>query len=252
MDEGVELWRLSGAQLEVLAYPHGSVAEARRRVVEIAMLGVEKLVFEGPVNMGGVNVVAKGTTGVVVKAVHVGGLVAVKIRRVDSNRDSLLDEARNIRVANSLGVGPHVIAASRNALVWRFVEGKPLESWILEAPLPQVLATVRMLLDQAFRLDRAGLVHQELSRLKRHVIVQPGGEPVIFDFETASFQSERSNLTQLLQALFIREGDVPSRVRLAFGLSREQALEAARLYKNTRDVTPLRRFGLLPGSPATN
>ncbi|MEM3136970.1 MAG: hypothetical protein QW760_00445 [Thermofilaceae archaeon] len=74
-----------------------SLNAARQRLVELNMLGVDKLMFEGPVEINGVHVIAKGTTGVVVKGVRKDQKVAIKIRRVDANRQSLLSEATKLR-----------------------------------------------------------------------------------------------------------------------------------------------------------
>lgn len=245
MAELLRLWELGEAHLRVLAYPSGNPASARRRLVELAQLGVEGLIFEGPVELWGVRVVAKGTTSVVLKGVAGPYTVAIKARRLDSNRPSLLPEAERLRLANEAGVGPRLIAASRNFLLWHFVEGEPLESWVLRAPLSEVREVVRRLLRQAIALDQLGLVHKELSRLRRHVLVSRDGYPVIFDFETASLRSGKSNLTQVAQALFIGEGEVSHRVRLALAVTRDEVLEALKAYKRGGRVEPLRRLSLI-------
>ncbi|RLF06258.1 MAG: serine/threonine protein kinase [Thermoprotei archaeon] len=241
----LRLWELSQAHLRVLAYPSGDPSAARRRLVELAQLGVDALMFEGPVELWGVRVVAKGTTSVVLKGVAGSSIVAVKARRLDSNRPSLLPEAYRLRLANRAGIGPRLMAASRNFLVWRFIEGVPLESWVLSASLPEVRDVIRRLLQQAATLDRLGLVHKELSRIRGHVLVTRDMQPVIFDFETASLGSGKSNLTQVAQALFIRESEVSRRVRRAFGVTREEVLEALRAYKRERRIEPLKRLSLI-------
>ncbi len=230
----VELWSLSTRQKLVLTYPYADEGEARRRIVELALLGVRRLSFEGPVELWGLRVLAKGTTSVVVKGEAFGIDVAVKARRLDANRPSLLAEAERLRLANRVGVGPRLLAASRNFLVWRYVEGVPLEEWALGAEPDELRAVARKLIEQALALDSVGLVHMELSRLGDHVLVTPTLGVVIFDFETASTASSKSNVTQILQGLFVRESEVSRRFRLALGVTREEALEAARAYKAGR------------------
>jgi len=228
------LWRLSERQLGVLTYPAFSRGEALRRVVELSLLGVEGLAFEGRAEVAGVRVVAKGTVGIVVKGVWAGRTVAVKVRRLDANRPSLLQEAEGLRLANSVGVGPRLLAASRNFLVWEYVEGRPVEEWGLSAPLEELGAVVKELLRQALALDRVGLAHMELSRLGDHVLVTPQLRVVIFDFETASTSSRKSNVTQVAQGLLIRDTPLAARVRQALGVTKEEALEILREYKATR------------------
>jgi len=230
----VELWKLSTRQKLVLTYPYADEGEARKRLVELLMLGVTKLVFEGPVELWGLRVLAKGTTSVVVKGEAFGAEVAVKARRLDANRFSLLAEAERLRLANRVGVGPRLLAASRNFLVWKYVEGLPLEEWALKAELSELRVAARKLIEQALALDSIGLVHMELSRLGDHVLVTPNLDVVIFDFETASTVSSKSNVTQVLQGLLVRETEVAERFRRALGVSKEEALEAARAYKAER------------------
>ncbi|MEM5825081.1 MAG: hypothetical protein QXX58_01455, partial [Thermofilaceae archaeon] len=64
---GVKLWRLSDRQLSVLTYPAFDRESAARRLVELSLLGVDELAFEGPVELWGLRVIAKGTVGIVVK-----------------------------------------------------------------------------------------------------------------------------------------------------------------------------------------
>ncbi|RLE70257.1 MAG: hypothetical protein DRJ43_02445 [Thermoprotei archaeon] len=245
MATSFRLWELDHRCLRILTYPLEDVLIARRRLVELAQLGVYSLVFEGPVDLWGVRVVAKGTTSVVIRGFHILGEVAVKVRRLDANRPTLIYEARRLKLANSVNVGPRLIASSRNFLVWEFVEGEPLAEWILEASPESVKLAIRRLLGQAVRLDMIGLVHQELSRVKKHVLVTKEAEPVIFDFETASLESRRSNLTQLVQFLFIRESEVARRVREIFNVTRDEVLRAVRHYKRDRSLSPLRGLALL-------
>lgn len=235
----LNIWELEPKRLHILTYPSLSLDTARQRLVELGMLGVDKLVFEGPTEIGGVRVIAKGTTGIVVKGVRNYREVAVKIRRADANRRSLLDEAAKLRLANTAGIGPRLLAASRNFLVWGFVEGIKLGEWIPQADVKDVLEVVRELLRQALVLDSLGLVHQELSRVGNHVLVTPGLQPVIFDFETASLSSSRSNLTQLVNALLVKESPISEKVQRAFNVERKHVLEMIREYKKTRNPNSL-------------
>jgi len=229
-----ELWNLNPRQRLVLTYPYADDNEASRRIVELSILGVKRLVFEGPVELWGLRVLAKGTTSVVVKGEAFGAQVAVKARRMDANRSSLLAEAERLRLANRVGVGPRLLAASRNFLVWRYVEGLPLEEWALKAEPGELRVVARKLIEQALALDSIGLVHMELSRLGDHVLVTPQLDVVIFDFETASTTSSKSNVTQVLQGLLVREKEVAAKFRLALGVTKEEALETAKAYKAER------------------
>lgn len=236
---GVKLWQLNERQLGLLTYPIFDRRVAAQRIVELWMLGVDELVFEGSTEIFGVRVIAKGTVGIVVKGVRNKAEVSVKIRRLDANRLSLMPEAEKLRLANSVGVGPHLLAASRNFLVWKYVEGYPIEEWGLAAPIESLRVVVRELLKQALALDQIGLVHMELARLGDHVLVTPQLNVVIFDFETASISSGKSNVTQIAQGLIVRENPLSARVREALNITREEALKILRKYKSTRRAEAL-------------
>ncbi|MEM3136969.1 MAG: hypothetical protein QW760_00440 [Thermofilaceae archaeon] len=124
-------------------------------------------------------------------------------------------------------------------MVWSFVEGIELEEWIPQADAKDVRKVVRELFRQAIILDSLGLIHQELSRVGNHVMVTPGLQPVIFDFETASLSSSRSNLTQLVNALLIRESLISEKVQRAFNVKRDYILQIIKVYKKTRNPNSL-------------
>ncbi|MCX8180544.1 MAG: hypothetical protein N3E41_04075 [Thermofilaceae archaeon] len=230
----VSLWQLSRRQRSLLTYPVVDEAEANKRLIELSMLGVEKLSFEGPSEVHGEHIIAKGTVGIVLRGCAFGREVAVKVRRLDANRPSLLEEAEKLHLANSVGSGPRLLAASRNFLVWNYVKGLPLEKWFSRATSRELRQVVINLLRQALELDRIGLIHMELSRIGDHIVVTPELKAVIFDFETSSLGSRKSNVTQLIQGLFIRDSELSEKARSAFGVTKEDVLKAAKLYKETR------------------
>ncbi len=223
-----------GEYSRIISYPSGCPEATRARIIELNLLGVERLVLEGRVEIGRYRVLGKGTTSLVVKGVIRGGrLVTVKMLRTDANRDSLLHEARMLKLANSVGVGPGLIAYSRNFLVWEYVDGVPLGRWLASRPDPGTLRRVmRAIFDQLHALDRIGLVHGQLSRPKEHVLIR-GEKPVIIDFETSSLESRRKNLTQLAHILFRDE-----HVREALGVRWDRVVELLRMYKRDMSVYP--------------
>ncbi|MGB9705759.1 MAG: serine/threonine protein kinase [Pyrobaculum sp.] len=175
------------------------------RHVASVLLQIEELQLEvlegGSVMLNGFYVVGKGTNSVVYRCrPRLGGFdLACKIRRGDSTRPSLAQEGQLLHIANSVGVGPRLYTYGRDVIAYRYVDGVPLERWWGGAGSQQRRDLVEDLLTQAFRLDAAGVSHNELSRLERHVIVE-GGRPVIIDFESATLGGGR-NVTQVANGL---------------------------------------------------
>src|SRR2546426_8792393 len=84
----------------LLAYPRPSDESVGYRIRQLKSLGIEGLEFEGPLRIGKLSVLGKGVAGLVIAGVASGGRVAVKIRRDDSRRRSMLYEAEMIPATN--------------------------------------------------------------------------------------------------------------------------------------------------------
>ena len=185
----------------VLTYPNTNPEEAKARIVELSEIGISALRFRGVTQIGGIRVLGKGCVGVVTQARLEGELVALKIRRVDADRPSMNDEARLLRLANSVNVGPHLISATKNFLAMDFFRGIPLFRWAEGSSTRRrvVGELVKRLLTCCFMLDSIGLDHGELSHAPKNVLVNKFGQPCIVDFESASTARRVANVTSLLQ-----------------------------------------------------
>jgi putative serine/threonine protein kinase len=151
--------------------------------------------------INGVRVVGKGTNSVVFKCKPATGRVelACKIRRGDAMRSSLAAEGQMLHLANMVDVGPRVYVYSRDVVAYRYVDGVHIDKWWRDATAERRRALVEELLNQAFRLDRGGISHNELSRLEKHVLVERD-LPVIIDFESATVGGG-NNVTQVANGL---------------------------------------------------
>lgn len=203
------------------------------------LLGVVGLIEDGRTEVGGTRIVGKGTSSLVVKGrLADGEIVAVKVRRVDSRRDSLLFEAAALEAANKVGVGPKLHAFSRNFIVREYVKGVPLRVFAERncgKPLRVVLAKLAR---QLAALDSIGLAHNELSRFEDHVLVlEEELQPLVIDFESATFNPHRSNLTQFFSFLMKKSEEVSAVSKCAgIQLPPEALRGLLRRYKVSRDL----------------
>lgn len=189
----------------LIHWPKWDVGAAEAKIEELRGMGVEQIAFEGPHRVETIPVLGKGNTSIVLKVLTRDGAYAAKLRRSDADRVGFDEEARLLKVANSVGVGPKLITWGPDALLMELVEGPYLSEWIkkLTPSDAGVLRGVfRQLVDQARRLDEAGLDHGELVRLKRHTMLR-GLEPVIIDFESAGTARRVANVTTVMQSLFL-------------------------------------------------
>ncbi len=185
----------------ILTYPRSDPAEAKSRVREFSSIGITALRFVGLTFINGIPVLGKGCVGLVVQGILDGTPVALKIRRLDADRESMKNEGRLLRIANSVGVGPHLIAATKNLLAMELCEGAPLFKWA-EHQRPnktEVKQVLSGLLNSCFRLDAIGVDHGELSHAPKNVLISHSGQPCIVDFESASTVRRVANVTSILQ-----------------------------------------------------
>jgi putative serine/threonine protein kinase len=220
----------------VLCYPKTSEAEVQKRLVELRELGVKAVEFVGEANVFNVPILGKGFVGIVIVAHADGQRVALKIRRVDANRDGLQHEAQMLTKANTVQVGPKLIGVSRNFLLMELIDGALLPDWLdADKEKEHVRGVLKDLLEQCWRLDRAGLDHGELSRAPKHIILDKQRKPWIVDFESASVNRKPANVTSVCQFLFTSGSEVSREVAEALGeRKREEIICALRLYKKNR------------------
>jgi putative serine/threonine protein kinase len=170
----------------------------------------------------------------VVKAVTKGGTVALKIRRRDANRESMDNEVRLTKMANSVGVGPRLLNHTRDFIIMEHIRGEGIDEWVGglggRGSAGRVRELVHRLLNQCRKLDLISLDHGQLSNLRKHVIVS-GDSPYIIDFESASTNRAPRNVTTAAQYLFIG-GKVSTRLKRVMGLrGSDVILETLRGYK---------------------
>jgi putative serine/threonine protein kinase len=220
----------------VLCYPKASETEVQKRLVELREHGVKAVEFMGEASAFNVPVLGKGFVGIVVVAHANGQRVALKIRRVDADRDGLQHEAQMLAKANAVQVGPKLIGVSRNFLLMQLIDGAVLPEW-LDANKEQehVRSVLEDVLEQCWRLDSAGLDHGELSKAPKHIIVDKQRKPWIVDFESASVNRKPANVTSVCQFLFTSGSGVSRGVAEMLGeRKREEIICALRLYKKDR------------------
>jgi len=192
----------------IWVYPRGTKAQIKSRIKELESLGVESVSFQGELKIDTINVLGKGYVGIVVLCKIGKKKVAVKIRRIDSQRKNLKKEAEFLSITNQINVGPKLLGFSKNFLVIEYLDGEKIGRWInklKEKPnVAQLKKIIKKTLTDCYKLDKMGLDHGELSNITKHVIV--GKKITILDFESSSTDRKVSNVTSATQALCIGSG----------------------------------------------
>jgi putative serine/threonine protein kinase len=116
--------------ISIIGYPRSTKKQVQQRIVQMKKLGINSISFQGDLKLGSISVLGKGYVGIVVLAKRKKKIVALKIRRTDSQRTEMKSEAKLLKIANSSGVGPHLITSSKNFMVMEYLEGEKIGSWI--------------------------------------------------------------------------------------------------------------------------
>jgi putative serine/threonine protein kinase len=209
--------------------------EVERRLRELHRLGVSFLDFVGEKEVSDLHIIGKGWVGLVVLANWKHRQVALKIRRVDADRERMEREAKLLEVANSVNVGPKLLGVTGNFLLMEFVDGVLLPEWSeMKRKKAELREVLRDVLEQCWKLDRIGLDHGELSNAPKHIIVNKKNVPVIVDFESASLKRKSSNVTSLFQFLFVGSAMARNMAKMLGETDKTKVVEALREYKKDR------------------
>ncbi len=218
----------------ILGFPKANKKQLQSRIKELQKLKINSVCFEGASLIGKLHVLGKGYVGIVVLAKQNQQKVAVKIRRTDSQRDGMVNEAKLLGLANKAKAGPKVIQNSKNFLVMEHLDGEKIFDWIKQlkgkGSASKLKKTVKKVLEDCYRLDQLGLDHGELSNISKHVIV--GKKATLIDFESSSTNRRISNVTAASQAIFIGSG-ISKIVKKIYKIPPQgKIIEELRTYKN--------------------
>ncbi len=171
----------------VLCYPR-LTGGCFSRIHVLERVGVVKLCSTGPTTLPGLRfrVLGKGYASVVVAGLTKDNLVvAVKARRVDGKRESLLKEGLVLVEASRSGVAPKPLYYDDDIIVMEAVIGPRLVDLINTYGVKTWIAVEA--LRAARTLDVIGLLHLELSRPWKNVIytgAYENSKALIVDYES--------------------------------------------------------------------
>jgi len=222
----------------IIGYPKATKKQIKTRIIELKKLGIRDVSFQGQTKIGSLNILGKGYVGVVVLSRIKNKLVAVKIRRTDASRINMVKEAKFLKIANKAGVGPLLIAMSRNFIIMEYLDGKKISEWVNELKSKQDIkllkSIMQKILEDCYSLDVIGLDHGELSTISKHVVIGKS-KTTIIDYESASTQRRVSNVTSATQAICIGSG-ISKIVRKIYRMpSKNKIIKILRSYKQEQN-----------------
>jgi len=222
---------------KILGYPKATSRQIRSRINELEKLKIKSISLTGPTTLGKLAILGKGYVGVVVLAKKSSKQVALKIRRTDSQRKEMKNEAVLLKIVNSVNVGPKMFVASKNFLVMEYLEGVKISEWVNtlkgKGSTKKLKSTIRNILEDCYRLDQMGFDHGELSNISKHVVVGKTKSTLI-DFESSSIKRRPSNVTSVTQAIFIGSGIAKKVQKIYKNPPKEKIIEILKQYKQEK------------------
>ena len=222
---------------KILGYPKATSRQIKSRIIELEKLNIKSISLTGPTLLGKLAILGKGYVGVVVLAKKGNKQIALKIRRTDSQRNDMKDEADLLKIVNSVNVGPKMFAVSKNFLVMEYLEGIKISDWVNTlkgiGSAKKLKSTIRNILEDCYRLDQINFDHGELSNVSKHIIVGEAKSTLI-DFESSSTKRRASNVTSVTQAIFIGSGIAKKAQKIYKNPSKEKIIEALKQYKQEK------------------
>ncbi|MGB2925998.1 MAG: RIO1 family regulatory kinase/ATPase [Limnothrix sp.] len=189
----------------VLGYPTATPDILAARHTELAAFRLTKILDYGAVNLGQQAVLGLGYVGIVVLVERDRQQFALKIRRTNIDKLSLVAEAEYLQQANTVNIAPQVVQWSENFILMEYIVGESLFIWVQRmsamGKIEAIKLVIKNLLKQSFRLDQLGLDRGDMSCVTNDVVVR-NEEPVLLDFSRASGDRRPQNVTALVQGLF--------------------------------------------------
>ncbi|MEM4879235.1 MAG: serine/threonine protein kinase [Desulfurococcaceae archaeon] len=225
---------------KVLCYPRSSCGEVfYKRLTKLREKGFIYLVETG-VKIGNIRVLGKGYSAIVVLACHEKyGLGALKIRRVDSRRDTLQKEALIMLKTRDLRIVPRLYLHDEDFIFRELIPlhrcfhyPAYLRALIDNNMVHELKALLRRTMNDLYNLDKMGVDHTELNRLEKHMYYCVDGEIKVIDWESAKESNKPTNISSFISYLLYRF-DHKNLLIDVLSLDLKAVLQALHEYKRT-------------------
>ena len=143
---------------------------------------------------------AHGKRGVVYTAQYKNKKVAIKIKRKESAaQNRLQNEARWLNILNKHHIGPRLLFAGKDFIVYEFVRGIFFPAYTESHTPEKIKKVITDVFNQCFTLDKLGITKEEMHHPHKHIII--GSKATLIDFERTHKSAKPKNVTQFVQYL---------------------------------------------------
>ncbi|MBT5022701.1 methyltransferase domain-containing protein [Candidatus Woesearchaeota archaeon] len=164
--------------------------------------------------------------------------IAIKIQRSDIDAiGTVNNESSKLKSLNKYNIGPELLFYGNNYFAYEFVEGIfPLEFY-QEAKRSEIIASIKTVFDQMFKLDQLGLNKEEMHHPVKHIVISKTKQnkiiSTLLDFERCKHTPNPQNITQFCQ--FITSGLVkPLLEQKKINIDKKLIRKLAKQYKENQ------------------
>ncbi|MBS3120985.1 methyltransferase [Candidatus Woesearchaeota archaeon] len=169
--------------------------------------------------------------------------VAIKVQRPESEAP-LDEEAKWLVMVNEKGIGPRLLFSGKGYVVYEFVEGEYLVTWIQNQSKETIRKVLDNLLKQCFALDILGINKEEMHHPVKHIIIDKNHHSVMLDFERCYKTDNPKNVTQFIDFICRLR---PELQKKEFSFTVEELRGAAGRYKKERSIPSFEEVRALLG-----
>ncbi|AJF61030.1 TPA: methyltransferase [Candidatus Woesearchaeota archaeon] len=178
-------------------------------------------------------VFAHGKRGVIIAGDYKKKKVAVKVKKTGSTAQGTIEnEASFLKKLNRKGIGPKLIMAEKDFLVYEFAEGSFIEEFFEKGSKRDIILVLKKLFEQLYTMDKMGINKFEMHHPVKHIIIK-NNSPVLIDFERCRYTEEPKNVTQFCDFL-IGDRVTGHLKKKNINLDKTRIIELARQYKENQ------------------
>ena len=175
---------------------------------------------------------SKGKRSLVYTAIYKNKKVAVKIKHPKSTaKGRIQHEAKILKRINKDKIGPNILEASKNYILYEFIDGPFFVDWVKSQKEKEVKKAIKKILTKCRRLDKLNINKKEFNHPIKHIIMSREKEPMFIDFERCHPSKKPKNLTQFCQFLMSKQ------FLKYIKLNKKKLIPLLRKYKNDQTET---------------
>ncbi len=157
-----------------------------KRINELKSMGIDSILSCGRTRLwtpfGEIKILGKGHAGIVLLSRYGREIIAIKIRRSDSKRKSLREEAHYQDICALAGIAPKVVDFSDDFILSEVIKG-PL---LLDLVKGETLNYNHLIesIESLAILDKMNILHEEIHRPLKNIIFSDS-KALIIDYDSA-------------------------------------------------------------------